>query len=194
LIRYACRGDVLHVVVGGRIVVRDRRLATLDLEALLTSAEAAASRVKGRPRTATDVAARNEPRWLAGVRGPSGCQHKFSPVTKTKVPIISFRLRHRYVFRGPASRGQPVIRAARYEGRTFNFFPTLSRIQYPTLVLRGEDDPMIPIECQEDIVAALSSHLVRFERFPNCGHSVVADAPDRAFTVIRDFIGSKLAM
>ena len=53
---------------------------------------------------------------------------------------------------------------------------------------------MIPIECQEDIVAALPSHLVRFERFPNCAHSIIADAPYRAFTVLRDFIGSKLAM
>jgi proline iminopeptidase len=29
---------------------------------------------------------------------------------------------------------------------------------------------------------------VRFERFANCGHSVIADAPERAFAVIRDFI------
>jgi pimeloyl-ACP methyl ester carboxylesterase len=74
------------------------------------------------------------------------------------------------------------------EGHTFNFFPVLGRIQCPTLVLGGEDDPMTPIECQEDIVAALPPHLARFERFPNCGHSVIADAPDRAFAVIRDFI------
>jgi proline iminopeptidase len=75
------------------------------------------------------------------------------------------------------------------EGRTFNFFPELSRIQCPTLVLGGEEDPMIPIECQEDIVAALPPHLVRFERFPSCGHSVIADATERAFAVIREFIG-----
>jgi proline iminopeptidase len=29
---------------------------------------------------------------------------------------------------------------------------------------------------------------VRFERFPECGHGVTADAPQRAFTVIRDFM------
>jgi proline iminopeptidase len=74
------------------------------------------------------------------------------------------------------------------EGRTFNFFPELPRIQCPTLVLGGEDDPMIPIECQEDLVAALPSRLVRFERFPNCGHSVIADAPLRAFAITRSFI------
>jgi proline iminopeptidase len=47
---------------------------------------------------------------------------------------------------------------------------------------------MIPIEAQEDIVAALPAHLVRFERFLNCGHSVIGDAPLHAFAVIRDFI------
>jgi len=47
---------------------------------------------------------------------------------------------------------------------------------------------MIPIEAQQDIVAALPAHLGRFEGFPNCGHSVIADTPERAFGVIRGFI------
>ena len=76
------------------------------------------------------------------------------------------------------------------EGRTFNLFPMLQRVQCPTLVLGGEEDPMIPIACQEEIVAALPAHLVRFERFPGCGHGVVTDAPERAMAVIREFIGS----
>jgi proline iminopeptidase len=76
------------------------------------------------------------------------------------------------------------------EGRTFDFFPMLQRVACPTLVLGGEEDPMIPIICQEDIAAALPAHLVRFERFPGCGHGVVHDAPERAMAVIRDFIGS----
>jgi proline iminopeptidase len=76
------------------------------------------------------------------------------------------------------------------EGRTFDFFPMLQRVACPTLVLGGEEDPMIPIICQEDIAAALPAHLVRFERFPGCGHGVVHDAPERAMAVRRDFIGS----
>ena len=64
----------------------------------------------------------------------------------------------------------------------------LERVRCPTLVLGGEEDPMTPIECQADIVAALPAHLVRFERFSGCGHGVVADAPERALAVIRDFI------
>jgi pimeloyl-ACP methyl ester carboxylesterase len=74
------------------------------------------------------------------------------------------------------------------ESHTFNMFPDLGRIQCPTLVLGGEDDPMLPIECQADIAAALPAHLVRFERFADCGHALIPDAPERAMAVIRDFI------
>lgn len=76
------------------------------------------------------------------------------------------------------------------EGRTFDFFAALDRIQCPTLVLGGEEDPMIPIVCQEEIAAALPSHVVRFERFPGCGHGVVNDAPERAMAIIREFVAS----
>jgi pimeloyl-ACP methyl ester carboxylesterase len=76
------------------------------------------------------------------------------------------------------------------EGRMFNFVTMLQRIECPTLVLGGEEDPMIPIACQEEIVRALPAHLARFERFPGCGHGVVNDAPEQAMAVMREFIGS----
>ena len=74
------------------------------------------------------------------------------------------------------------------ESHTYNFFPDLHRIQYPTLVLGGEDDPIHPIESQADIAAALPPHLVQFERFANCRHACMQDAPERTLAVIRDFI------
>jgi proline iminopeptidase len=74
------------------------------------------------------------------------------------------------------------------ESDTFNMFPDLGRIQCPTLILGGEDDPMHPIESQADIAGALPAHLVQFERFENCRHGVVPDAPERAMALIRDFI------
>jgi proline iminopeptidase len=74
------------------------------------------------------------------------------------------------------------------ESHTFNMFSDLCRIQCPTLVMGGEDDPMLPIESQADIAAALPPQLVQFERFTNCGHGVVPDTPERAMAVIRDFI------
>lgn len=74
------------------------------------------------------------------------------------------------------------------ESHTYNFFPDLHRIQCPTLVLGGEDDPIHPIESQADIAAALPPHLVQFERFANCRHACMQDAPERTLAVIRDFI------
>jgi len=79
-------------------------------------------------------------------------------------------------------------RPGRGEGHNFDFFPDLHRIACPTLVLGGEDDPMTPIEAQADIAAALPQHLVRFERFSDCGHGVIADQPERGIAVIREFI------
>ncbi|MFN8524279.1 MAG: alpha/beta hydrolase [Chloroflexota bacterium] len=74
------------------------------------------------------------------------------------------------------------------EAHSFDLFPDLQRIQCPTLLLGGEDDPMTPIECQAAIAAALPAPFVRFERFPGCGHGVVPDAQERAMAVIREFI------
>jgi proline iminopeptidase len=74
------------------------------------------------------------------------------------------------------------------ESSTFNMLPELRRIQCPTLLLGGEDDPIHPIESQADIAAALPAHLVRFEQFANCRHAVVPDTPERAMAVMRDFI------
>ena len=74
------------------------------------------------------------------------------------------------------------------ESHSFNMLANLASIQCPTLVLGGEDDPIHPIESQADIAAALPAHLVQFERFGDCRHAVVPDAPARAMAVIRDFI------
>ena len=68
-----------------------------------------------------------------------------------------------------------------------NLLPSLAKVQCPTLLFGGEDDPMVPIQDQEDIAAALPQHLVRFERFANAGHGPYRDDP-RVFDVIREFI------
>ena len=79
------------------------------------------------------------------------------------------------------------------EAHRFDMLADLKRITCPTLVLGGEDDPMHPIESQADIAAALPAHLVQFERFANCGHGVVPDAPEKAMAVIREFVLKKTA-
>jgi pimeloyl-ACP methyl ester carboxylesterase len=78
----------------------------------------------------------------------------------------------------------------RGERETMNFLPELHRIKCPTLVMVGEDDPMTPVPCAEEIVAALPPGLVRFERFAGAGHGIVADQPERFFEVLRAFIAA----
>lgn len=58
----------------------------------------------------------------------------------------------------------------------------------PVLVMAGGRDPITPLAFGEALAAALPPRLVRFERFPECGHLVQADDPERAFALMREFI------
>jgi proline iminopeptidase len=75
----------------------------------------------------------------------------------------------------------------RHELLNMNLLARLLSVKCPTLLLGGEDDPMVPIEDQEDIAAALPQHLVQFHRVPNAGHGPYRDDP-HVFDIIREFI------
>jgi proline iminopeptidase len=79
---------------------------------------------------------------------------------------------------------------AKDEFASMDFRAALSRVACPTLVMAGDSDPITPLAFSETIVAHLTPALVRFERFTNCGHGVVSDAPDRHFAVLREFIAA----
>ena len=74
------------------------------------------------------------------------------------------------------------------DGRTLDMLHELSRVKCPTLVMGGAFDPMLPIECQRDIAAAIPKYLVRYREFENCGHGVIPDAPIEAMALLRKFI------
>ena len=76
------------------------------------------------------------------------------------------------------------------EGRTYDALPELHRLQCPTLVVGGALDPMLPIECQRELAAAVPHHLLTYREFADCGHAVVPDAPEAAMKLLRDFIGA----
>jgi proline iminopeptidase len=76
------------------------------------------------------------------------------------------------------------------EQRSFDLRPALKQIKCPTLLLAGEDDPITPINFAEEIAARIAPSLLRFERFADAGHNLVADAPERYFGVIREFIAN----
>ncbi len=74
------------------------------------------------------------------------------------------------------------------EGRTLNLLAALATITCPTLVIGGVLDPMLPIECQRAIAAALPKDVVTYREFEGCGHAVMPDAPEAMTALLRDFI------
>ena len=73
------------------------------------------------------------------------------------------------------------------QGR-MDFRADLAHVQCPVLVMAGDRDPIMPMSLTETMVSSLPPHLVRFERFENCGHGVQRDDPEKAFRIIREFI------
>jgi pimeloyl-ACP methyl ester carboxylesterase len=72
--------------------------------------------------------------------------------------------------------------------KTMNFLPDLVRVQCPTLVLAGAEDPVMPAEDVKDLVNALPPHLVRFEPFANPRQHAVSDGDEQSLQMIREFI------
>ena len=74
------------------------------------------------------------------------------------------------------------------EGNHFDLRPELHRIECPVLLMGGTLDPMLPIENQRDIAALMPQGQLHYEEFVGCGHGLVADAPERALKLMREFI------
>jgi pimeloyl-ACP methyl ester carboxylesterase len=89
--------------------------------------------------------------------------------------------------------GDVMAHWVRGEGRTFDLLPELPRINCPTLLIGGRDDPLAPPAAMTDILDSLTPGLGRLEIVDNAGHGVCRDAPDTFFTLVRDFIREDVA-
>ena len=76
----------------------------------------------------------------------------------------------------------------RNEHGRMDFRAALGQLRCPVLVMCGDRDPIAPIAFSETIAASLPRRLVRFEHFTACGHGVVPDQPEKALSILRDFI------
>jgi pimeloyl-ACP methyl ester carboxylesterase len=76
------------------------------------------------------------------------------------------------------------------EQRGMDMTADLANIACPTLVLAGGLDPITPLVAAREIAAALPANLARLEVFDNAGHGVHRDEPERAETVLRDFLAA----
>ena len=61
---------------------------------------------------------------------------------------------------------------AQNEQGRMDFRADLHRVCCPVLIMSGDRDPMMPPQFSETLAACLPPHLVRLERFENCGHGV----------------------
>lgn len=64
----------------------------------------------------------------------------------------------------------------------------LPKIRVPTLVVWGEEDEIIPVECGRQYAEAISGAELR--TISDCGHFVHLDQPDRLATIVREFFAS----
>ncbi len=66
--------------------------------------------------------------------------------------------------------------------------PGLAKVACPTLVTVGDYDPITPVECSEEILAALPGGIARLEVFEGAGHGVHRDRPEAAERLMREFL------
>ena len=62
----------------------------------------------------------------------------------------------------------------------------LQTITIPTLILWGENDPVIPIKYAQSFVSAIND--CRFYKMVGCGHTPYAENPKKFFQVVSDFL------
>ncbi len=63
---------------------------------------------------------------------------------------------------------------------------SLQKITVPSLIIWGEDDPVIPIKYADDFVSSIQD--CRFYMMDNCGHTPYVDDPKRFSQLVLDFI------
>jgi len=63
---------------------------------------------------------------------------------------------------------------------------TLKKIKIPSLIIWGEDDPVIPVKYADDFVSSIQD--CRFYMMDNCGHTPYVDDPKRFSKLVLDFL------
>lgn len=97
---------------------------------------------------------------------------------------------------GEEARARAIVRPEvmfhfiRGEQRTMDLRPGLKHVQCPTLITAGALDPITPVACSEEILAALPPGLGELLVFNEAGHGVHRDLPDRAEVALRRFLST----
>ena len=62
----------------------------------------------------------------------------------------------------------------------------LSSINLPTLIIWGENDPVIPIKYASSFVTGIND--CRFIKMLGCGHTPYVEMPDKFYKLVYDFL------
>ena len=62
----------------------------------------------------------------------------------------------------------------------------LVSIKSPTLIIWGENDPIIPIKYAQSFVSEIDD--CRFVKMENCGHTPYVEVPDKFYKIVSDFL------
>lgn len=74
------------------------------------------------------------------------------------------------------------------EIKNFDVTAGLESVTTPVLILGGNDDPVMPPEYQDALESALANAPVTRVNFPDCGHTLAADAPDALGNALREWV------
>ena len=62
----------------------------------------------------------------------------------------------------------------------------LISIKSPTLIIWGENDPVIPVKYAQSFVSGIDD--CRFVKMDNCGHTPYVESPDRFYKIVSEFL------
>ena len=74
------------------------------------------------------------------------------------------------------------------EIKLFDVVDGLGNVTVPTLILGGDEDPVMPPTYQDELEAALVNAPVTRVSFPGCGHALAKDAPAALADALRSFV------
>jgi proline-specific peptidase len=74
------------------------------------------------------------------------------------------------------------------EGKAMDLRDRLAAVRCPTLVVLGEQDPLVPARFGREIVDAIPGGLARLELISGAAHDVMVDNPADSYRVVREFL------
>ena len=75
-----------------------------------------------------------------------------------------------------------------HEHDAMDLRPELHNVRCPTLVMIGDQDPLMPVSAAEEILSAIPDGLVRLEVIPDAAHELMTDNPEQTSRCIRQFL------